>query len=74
MDLSPILPEVLSVLGSFLRKNQRALKLSSMACLSEVITHHGAGIKPASLEPVMTELPALLDEADMHVSQVWSAV
>ncbi|XP_008319433.1 cullin-associated NEDD8-dissociated protein 1-like [Cynoglossus semilaevis] len=70
VDLSPILPEVLSVLGSFLRKNQRALKLSSMACLSEVITHHGAGIKPASLEPVMTELPALLDEADMHVSQV----
>lgn len=70
IDLSSILPEALSVLGSFLRKNQRALKLGTLACLNALVTHHAAGIKPAALEPVLSELPALVDESDMHVSQV----
>ncbi|XP_044205521.1 cullin-associated NEDD8-dissociated protein 2 [Thunnus albacares] len=70
IDLSSILPEALSVLGSFLRKNQRALKLGTLACLTTLVTHHAASIKPAALEPVLNELPALVDESDMHVSQV----
>ncbi|XP_040015031.1 cullin-associated NEDD8-dissociated protein 2 [Xiphias gladius] len=70
IDLSSILPETLSVLGSFLRKNQRALKLGTLACLTALVTHHAAGIRPAALEPVLSELPALVDEGDMHVSQV----
>ncbi|XP_053172678.1 cullin-associated NEDD8-dissociated protein 2 isoform X2 [Scomber japonicus] len=70
IDLSSILPESLSVLGSFLRKNQRALKLGTLACLTALVTHHAASIKPAALEPVLNELPALVDESDMHVSQV----
>ncbi|XP_058488198.1 cullin-associated NEDD8-dissociated protein 2 [Solea solea] len=70
VDMSSILPEALSVLGSFLRKNQRALKLGSLACLTALVTHHAASIKPAALEPVTSELPALVDEGDMHVSQV----
>lgn len=68
--MSPILPEALSVLGSFLRKNQRALKLGTLACLTALVTHHAASIKPAALEPVLSELPTLVDESDMHVSQV----
>ncbi|KAA8593608.1 hypothetical protein FQN60_009724 [Etheostoma spectabile] len=70
INLSSILPETLSVLGSFLRKNQRALKLCTLACLTALVTHHAASIKPAALEPVLSELPALVDEGDMHVSQV----
>ncbi|XP_041671134.1 cullin-associated NEDD8-dissociated protein 2 isoform X2 [Cheilinus undulatus] len=70
IDLSSILPDALSVLGSFLRKNQRALKLCTLACLTALISHHAANIKPAALEPVLSELPALVDENDMHVSQV----
>lgn len=58
------------MLGSFLRKNQRALKLSALACVTALVTHHAAGIKPAALEPVLGELPSLVDESDMHVSQV----
>uniref|UniRef100_A0A669E3P9 Uncharacterized protein n=1 Tax=Oreochromis niloticus TaxID=8128 RepID=A0A669E3P9_ORENI len=73
VDMSPILPEVLSVLGSFLRKNQRALKLGTLACLTALVTHHAASIKPAALEPVLSELPTLVDEGDMHVSQVQSS-
>uniref|UniRef100_A0A7N6ACR5 TATA-binding protein interacting (TIP20) domain-containing protein n=1 Tax=Anabas testudineus TaxID=64144 RepID=A0A7N6ACR5_ANATE len=70
IELSSILSDTLSVLGSFLRKNQRALKLSTLACLTALVTHHAAGIKPAVLEPVLSELPSLVDESDMHVSQV----
>ncbi|XP_044039312.1 cullin-associated NEDD8-dissociated protein 2 [Siniperca chuatsi] len=70
INLLSILPEALSVLGSFLRKNQRALKLGTLACLTALVTHHAASIKPAALEPVLSELPALVDESDMHVSQV----
>uniref|UniRef100_A0A1A8BKS9 Cullin-associated and neddylation-dissociated 2 (Putative) n=2 Tax=Nothobranchius kadleci TaxID=1051664 RepID=A0A1A8BKS9_NOTKA len=70
VDLSPILPEALSLLGSFLRKNQRALKLATLACLTAIVTHHSASIKPAALEPVLNEISPLVDESDMHVSQV----
>ncbi|KAM4741849.1 cullin-associated NEDD8-dissociated protein 2 [Anableps anableps] len=70
IDVTSILPEALSVLGSFLRKNQRALKLSTLACLTALVTHHAASIKPAALEPVLNEIPSLVDESDMHVSQV----
>uniref|UniRef100_M4AY56 TATA-binding protein interacting (TIP20) domain-containing protein n=1 Tax=Xiphophorus maculatus TaxID=8083 RepID=M4AY56_XIPMA len=70
IDMTSILPEALSVLGSFLRKNQRTLKLSTLACLTALVTHHAASIKPAALEPVLSEIPPLVDESDMHVSQV----
>ncbi|XP_040890883.1 cullin-associated NEDD8-dissociated protein 2 [Toxotes jaculatrix] len=70
IDLSSILPEALSVLGSFLRKNQRTLKLGTLNCLTALVSHHASSIKPAALEPVLSELPALVDEGDMHVSQV----
>uniref|UniRef100_A0A3B4AR27 TATA-binding protein interacting (TIP20) domain-containing protein n=1 Tax=Periophthalmus magnuspinnatus TaxID=409849 RepID=A0A3B4AR27_9GOBI len=70
IDLSSILPEALSVLGSFLRKNQRTLKLGTLACLTALVTHQTSSIKPAALEPVLSELPLLVDESDMHVSQL----
>ncbi|KAM8915567.1 cullin-associated NEDD8-dissociated protein 1-like isoform 1-T2 [Spinachia spinachia] len=70
IDLTSILPGTLSVLGSFLRKNQRALKLATLACLTALVKHHAADIEPAAVELVLSELPALVDESDMHVSQV----
>ncbi|XP_076003367.1 cullin-associated NEDD8-dissociated protein 2 [Genypterus blacodes] len=70
INLLSILPEALSVLGSFLRKNQRALKLATLACLTALISHHASTLKPEALEPVVRELPELVDESDMHVSQV----
>lgn len=72
MDLSPILPEALPLLGSFLRKKQRALKIGTLGCLTALVSHHGPALQPAALEPALAELPALLDESDMHVSQVAS--
>ncbi|XP_070701638.1 cullin-associated NEDD8-dissociated protein 2 [Pempheris klunzingeri] len=70
ISLASVLTEALSLLASFLRKNQRALKLATLACLTAMVTHHGASIKVAALEPVLSELPALVDDSDMHVSQV----
>lgn len=70
IDLSSILPEALAVLASFLRKNQRALKLSTLACLTALVSHYCSCIQPAALEAVLGELPAQVDEGDMHVSQV----
>uniref|UniRef100_A0A7N6FJT4 TATA-binding protein interacting (TIP20) domain-containing protein n=1 Tax=Anabas testudineus TaxID=64144 RepID=A0A7N6FJT4_ANATE len=72
IELSSILSDTLSVLGSFLRKNQRALKLSTLACLTALVTHHAAGIKPAVLEPVLSELPSLVDEMDFLQALVQS--
>uniref|UniRef100_A0A8C2F7D5 Cullin-associated and neddylation-dissociated 1 n=1 Tax=Cyprinus carpio TaxID=7962 RepID=A0A8C2F7D5_CYPCA len=46
INLRPILGEAVPILASFLRKNQRALKLSTLA------------------------LPPLINESDMHVSQM----
>lgn len=47
--------------------------MGALACLTALVTHHGSAIGPAALEPVLEELPALLDESDMHVSQVGRA-
>lgn len=71
VNLSSVLPEVLSQLGAFLRKSQRALKVGALACLTALLTHHAAAaVTAAPLQPVLGQLPALLDDSDMHVSQV----
>lgn len=60
----------MSQLGAFLRKSQRALKVGALACLTALLTHHAAAVTVAALQPVLGQLPALLDDSDMHVSQV----
>ncbi|NXJ76146.1 CAND1 protein, partial [Trogon melanurus] len=70
IDLSPILAEGFPILASFLRKNQRALKLSTLTALDILVKNYSDSLKPAMIESVLTELPALITENDMHVSQV----
>ncbi|XP_009078056.1 PREDICTED: cullin-associated NEDD8-dissociated protein 2 isoform X2 [Acanthisitta chloris] len=70
IDLRPILGEGLPILASFLRKNQRALKLSTLTALDILVKNYSDSLKPAMIESVLTELPALITESDMHVSQV----
>ncbi|KAF7693162.1 hypothetical protein HF521_008478 [Silurus meridionalis] len=70
VDIRPILTEVIPVLGSFLRKNQRALKLNTLTTLTIIVTNYSDSFKPPLLESVLNELPALVQESDMHVSQV----
>ncbi|NXJ94380.1 CAND1 protein, partial [Corythaixoides concolor] len=70
IDLRPILGEGFPILASFLRKNQRALKLSTLTALDTLVKNYSDSLKPAMIESVLTELPALITENDMHISQV----
>ncbi|XP_068013837.1 cullin-associated NEDD8-dissociated protein 1-like isoform X1 [Melanerpes formicivorus] len=70
IDLRPILGEGFPILASFLRKNHRALRLSTLTALDALVRNYSDSLKPAMLEAVLAELPALISESDMHVSQL----
>ncbi|XP_038838717.1 cullin-associated NEDD8-dissociated protein 2 isoform X2 [Salvelinus namaycush] len=70
IDLRPLLTEGIPILGSFLRKNQRALKLSTLTALNMIVMNYSDSLKPPMIEAVLNELPALIEENDMHISQV----
>lgn len=70
IDLRPILPEAIPILGSFLRKNQRALKLSTLTLLDVLVNSYHASCSPQLLGKVLQELPSLVSEADLHIAQL----
>uniref|UniRef100_A0A4W5JMC8 Cullin-associated and neddylation-dissociated 1 n=1 Tax=Hucho hucho TaxID=62062 RepID=A0A4W5JMC8_9TELE len=70
IDLRPILDEAVPILASFLRKNQRALKLSTLASLDILVKNYSDSVTPAMIDAVLAELPPLISESDMHVSQM----
>ncbi|XP_051766972.1 cullin-associated NEDD8-dissociated protein 2 [Ctenopharyngodon idella] len=70
IDLRPILTEGIPMLGSFLRKNQRALKLNTITALNVMVTKYSDSFKPPMIESILTEVPALIQESDMHISQL----
>uniref|UniRef100_A0A023F571 Putative tata-binding protein-interacting protein n=3 Tax=Triatoma infestans TaxID=30076 RepID=A0A023F571_TRIIF len=70
IDLTPILPEGVPLLGSFLRKNQRALKLSTLTLLDTLVNNYSNSISLRLLEKVKVELPPLLSESDLHIAQL----
>uniref|UniRef100_A0AAQ5YYB2 TATA-binding protein interacting (TIP20) domain-containing protein n=1 Tax=Amphiprion ocellaris TaxID=80972 RepID=A0AAQ5YYB2_AMPOC len=65
IDLRPVLPDAVPILASFLRKNQRALKLCTLAALDIL-----SAVTPVMVDAVLAELPPLISESDMHVSQM----
>lgn len=70
IDLRPVLAEAVPILASFLRKNQRALKLGTLAALDILVQSYSDSVTPAMIDAVLAELPALISESDMHVSQM----
>lgn len=70
LDLQPILAEALPILASFLRKNQRALRLATLAALDALAQSQGLNLPPSAVHTVLAELPALVSENDMHVAQL----
>uniref|UniRef100_G1QXX6 Cullin associated and neddylation dissociated 2 (putative) n=1 Tax=Nomascus leucogenys TaxID=61853 RepID=G1QXX6_NOMLE len=70
LDLQPILAEALPILASFLRKNQRALRLATLAALDALAQSQGLSLPPSALQAVLAELPALVNESDMHVAHL----
>ncbi|KAM5130126.1 cullin-associated NEDD8-dissociated protein 2 [Callospermophilus lateralis] len=70
LDMQPILAEALPILASFLRKNQRALRLATLAALDALAQSQGLHLPPSAVRAVLAELPALVCESDMHVAQL----
>ncbi|XP_055985466.1 cullin-associated NEDD8-dissociated protein 2 [Sorex fumeus] len=70
VDLQPILAEALPILASFLRKNQRALRLATLAALDALVRSQGLSLPLPAVQAVLAELPALVHESDMHVAQL----
>lgn len=58
------------MLGTFLRKNQRALKLNSLSLLDTLVNNYSAYINPQLLKGAIAEIPPLLSESDLHVAQL----
>ena len=52
IELKPILAESMPILAGFLRKNQRALKMSSLTLLDTVVKNYSTQITDKNLEPV----------------------
>uniref|UniRef100_A0A672QHV5 Cullin-associated NEDD8-dissociated protein 1-like n=1 Tax=Sinocyclocheilus grahami TaxID=75366 RepID=A0A672QHV5_SINGR len=55
IDLRPILTEGIPMLGSFLRKNQRALKLNTTTALNVMVTNYSDSFKPPLIESILSE-------------------
>ncbi|KAF2360885.1 TATA-binding protein interacting (TIP20) [Trinorchestia longiramus] len=70
IDLRPILADALPVLSGFLRKNQRALKLSTLLLLDTLVQNYSQSLTTAMLSQVVMELPNLISESDLHVTQL----
>ncbi|XP_053576746.1 cullin-associated NEDD8-dissociated protein 1 [Bombina bombina] len=70
VDLRPLLKDALPILASFLRKNQRALRLGTLSALGVLVKNYSDCLKPPMVDPLLGELPTLLAESDMHVAQV----
>lgn len=69
----PILPEAMPILGLFLRKNQRALKLSTLQLIDCLIQNYHKKLNVQLLQPIIAEIPPLLDESDLHIAQ-WTLI
>ena len=71
VPLGQILEGTLTTLSSFLRKNHRALKLSTLVLLDTLLRNYHRDLAGgALLRPVLAELPPLLSESDLHVAQL----
>ena len=57
VNLISILVDCFPILASFLRKNQRVLKLSTLSLLDVLVRNYHAGISEREINIVIVELP-----------------
>lgn len=70
VDLRSILADVIPVLGSFLRKNQRVLKLNTLSLLDTLVNCYYSFMNPQMLQSAIVETPPLISEVDLHIAQL----
>lgn len=70
IDISYLLPECIPLLSGFLRKNHRDLQLATLSCLNALFSCYSNAMTPELYKAVMDELPPLISDNDLHVSQL----
>lgn len=57
-------------MASFLRKNQRTLKLNTLHLLDTLVKNYGESIGTEAITIVLNEVTPLINESDLHISQL----
>lgn len=70
IDLSLILAEAFPLLGTFLRKYNRALKLFTLDLLEKIVLKYSTSLTVTMVNSLIDELPRLVSESDLHLSQL----
>jgi len=71
VNMQVILTDCIPLIASFLRKNQRTLKLASINCLLEIYRNYSKFFTVDQLKScLIVELPPLINENDLHITQV----
>ncbi|RWS15707.1 Cullin-associated NEDD8-dissociated protein 1-like protein [Dinothrombium tinctorium] len=68
--LRSFLAEAIPILASFLRKNQRTLKLSTLILLDTLVKNYGEQFTVELISIILQEVPPLINESDLHISQL----
>jgi cullin-associated NEDD8-dissociated protein 1 len=67
IDLTIILDDMMKLLASFLRKNQRDLRLATLVCINQLLLSFS--ISNELIINVLEELPPLISDNDLHIAQ-----
>jgi len=70
INFAPYLTNAIPILADFLRKNQRTLKISSLILLDTLVKNYGNDINSQVIENVLIEIPQLISEGDLYISQL----
>ncbi|KAJ3020912.1 Cullin-associated NEDD8-dissociated protein 1 [Thoreauomyces humboldtii] len=74
IDLTPILPEAMSELTSYLRKSHRQLRVASLQCLETLIRRYGKHLASGTFSSILSEVRPLLNDPDLHILPLAMAV
>lgn len=71
MSLSCIFPKAFSTLATFLRRNSRPLKISTLILIENIVKRSSDLLDSESAQSViLVDIPSLINESDLYVSQL----
>ncbi|KAM9980951.1 hypothetical protein ACTFIY_003242 [Dictyostelium cf. discoideum] len=70
IDLSSILPSAIKLLSTFLRKNNRVLKQSSLIALNDIVKVCPNLLPSSLLTGILTEMATLINESDLQITHL----
>ncbi|EGC38692.1 hypothetical protein DICPUDRAFT_148578 [Dictyostelium purpureum] len=70
IDLSSILPKSIELLSTFLRKNNRVLKQSSLVALNDIVKTIPNALPISLLPNILNEISSLINESDLQITHL----